>query len=445
MIGYGINIDILNMRIFMIDYKLLRNNLDNTVAQLAKRGFVFPLAQYQTCEAKRKTLQTQTERLQNERNLKSKAIGKAKAAGEDISAVLAEVAQLGDVLKQTESALDIVQQELNDILYSLPNITDDDVPIGKDETDNVELRRWGQPKQFDFTVQDHVSLGEGLTQMDFAAAAKLSGSRFVVLHRQIAQLQRALIQFMLNLHITEHGYQEVYVPYLVKSDCYYGTGQLPKFADDFFSIKDEHGLHLISTAEVPVTNLVRDTMIDSENLPLKFVTHTPCFRSEAGSYGRDTRGMLRQHQFEKVELVHIVKPEAGDAPLEKLVSHAERVLQALELPYRIVILCTGDTGFSAAKTYDLEVWLPSQHTYREISSCSHYKDFQARRLQARYRDNTMKKPRLVYTLNGSGVAAGRALVAIMENYQNADGSITIPAVLRPYMNGLDIINQPCKN
>ena len=423
----------------MIDPKLLRNHLDIVVEKLAKRGFIFPLEHYQDCETRRKALQTQTEQLQNERNVKSKTIGKAKAAGEDVQTLLAEVAQLSNKLKQTEATLEAIQTELNDILYSVPNIIDDDVPIGNDEADNVELRRWGQPRQFDFTPQDHVALGEGLAQMDFTAAAKLSGSRFVVLHGQIAQLQRALIQFMLNLHLTEHGYREVYVPYLVKSDCYYGTGQLPKFAEDFFSISGGQDLNLISTAEVPVTNLVRETILEGESLPLQYVTHTPCFRSEAGSYGRDTRGMIRQHQFEKVELVHIVKPEAGEATLEKLVAHAERVLQALELPYRTVILCSGDIGFSAAKTYDLEVWLPSQNTYREISSCSHFSDFQARRLQARYRDKGMKKPQLVHTLNGSGVAAGRALVAIMENYQNADGSITIPPVLRAYMNNQDII------
>lgn len=423
----------------MIDPKLLRNHLDIVVEKLAKRGFIFPLEHYQDCETRRKALQTQTEQLQNERNVKSKTIGKAKAAGEDVQTLLAEVAQLSNKLKQTEATLEAIQTELNDILYSVPNLIDDDVPIGNDETDNVELRRWGQPRQFDFTPQDHVALGEGLAQMDFTAAAKLSGSRFVVLHGQIAQLQRALIQFMLNLHLTEHGYREVYVPYLVKSDCYYGTGQLPKFAEDFFSISGGQDLNLISTAEVPVTNLVRETILEGESLPLQYVTHTPCFRSEAGSYGRDTRGMIRQHQFEKVELVHIVKPEAGEATLEKLVAHAERVLQALELPYRTVILCSGDIGFSAAKTYDLEVWLPSQNTYREISSCSHFSDFQARRLQARYRDKGMKKPQLVHTLNGSGVAAGRALVAIMENYQNADGSITIPPVLRAYMNNQDII------
>ncbi len=423
----------------MIDPKLLRNHLDIVVEKLAKRGFIFPLEHYQDCETRRKALQTQTEQLQNERNVKSKTIGKVKAAGEDVQTLLAEVAQLSNKLKQTEATLEAIQTELNDILYSVPNLIDDDVPIGNDETDNVELRRWGQPRQFDFTPQDHVALGEGLAQMDFTAAAKLSGSRFVVLHGQIAQLQRALIQFMLNLHLTEHGYREVYVPYLVKSDCYYGTGQLPKFAEDFFSISGGQDLNLISTAEVPVTNLVRETILEGESLPLQYVTHTPCFRSEAGSYGRDTRGMIRQHQFEKVELVHIVKPEAGEATLEKLVAHAERVLQALELPYRTVILCSGDIGFSAAKTYDLEVWLPSQNTYREISSCSHFSDFQARRLQARYRDKGMKKPQLVHTLNGSGVAAGRALVAIMENYQNADGSITIPPVLRAYMNNQDII------
>ena len=423
----------------MIDPKLLRNNPDIVVEKLAKRGFIFPLDQYQAYEAKRKTLQTQTEQLQNERNIQSKAIGKAKAAGEDTATILAEVAKLGDALKQTESALDEVLKKLDDIFYSLPNLTDDDVPTGKDEADNVELRRWGTPKQFDFEPLDHVALGEQLQQMDFAAAAKLSGSRFVVLHQHIAQLQRALVQFMLNLHITEHGYQEVYVPYLVKSECYYGTGQLPKFAEDFFSVDGGQDLNLISTAEVPVTNLVRDTILSADELPLQYVTHTPCFRSEAGSYGRDTRGMIRQHQFEKVELVHVVKPEEGEATLEKLIGHAEHVLQALELPYRAVTLCTGDTGFSAAKTYDLEVWLPSQKTYREISSCSHFREFQARRLQARYRDKTMKKPQLVHTLNGSGVAAGRALVAVMENYQNSDGSITIPTVLHPYMNGQTLI------
>ena len=422
----------------MIDPKLLRTNIENIAKQLKTRGFDLDPSLFECLEAQRKTLQITVETLQQQRNESSKAIGKAKSQGQDIQPLLDDVANLGEALKAKTAELDVLQQEYDALLLSMPNIPDSDIPVGKDEADNVEIRQWGALPTFTFEPQDHTSLGEAISQMDFATAAKLSGSRFVILRNQLARLHRALTQFMLNFHIENHNYQELYVPYLVKSECYVGTGQLPKFAEDFFSITDTD-LHLISTAEVPVTNTVRDSIIPGDQLPLRYVTHTPCFRSEAGSYGRDTRGMIRQHQFEKVEMVHVVKPEESEKTLEILTGHAEVILQTLELPYRVMKLCTGDTGFSAAKTYDLEVWLPSQNTYREISSCSNFRDFQARRLQARYRDNDMKKPALVHTLNGSGLAVGRTLVAVMENYQTADGTIRVPDALRPYMGNIEFI------
>jgi len=375
--------------------------------------------------------------LQAERNKSSKSIGQAKAKGEDIQPLLDAVADLGGKLDDAKGQLDKVQDQMNDLLAGIPNIPDESVPAGKSEDDNVEISRWGNPRKFDFDVRDHVDLGEALNGMDFETGAKITGSRFVVMRDQIARMHRALIQYMLNTHIDEHGYREIYTPYIVNRDSLRGTGQLPKFEEDLFRLDVEQGYYLIPTAEVPVTNTLRDEIYDGE-LPLKYVCHTPCFRSEAGSYGRDVRGMIRQHQFEKVELVQFVKPEESDDALEALSGHAENILQSLELPYRKVILCGGDIGFSAAKTYDLEVWLPSQNTYREISSCSNFRDFQARRMKARYR-NSEGKPELLHTLNGSGLAVGRTLLAIMENYQQEDGSIEVPEALRPYMGGLEAI------
>lgn len=420
----------------MLDIKLLRNDIDAVTQQLAKRGFVLDSSAFQTLEDKRKTLQSATQELQNERNTRSKAIGKAKANGEDIQPLLAEVSDMGDKLKAAEQELADLQIEIDDILSGLPNILNESVPEGKSEDDNVEISTWGEPKSFDFEVKDHVDLGMSHGWMDFETAAKLTGSRFVVMRSGMARMHRALIQFMLDTHTADHGYQEIYVPYIVNEDSLYGTGQLPKFADDLFKLEGEQNYYLIPTAEVPVTNLVRDEIIDADQLPIKYTAHTPCFRSEAGSYGRDTRGLIRQHQFEKVELLHFVKPEASDDALEELTRHAEVILEKLELPYRKVMLCAGDTGFSANKTYDLEVWVPAQNAYREISSCSNMKDFQARRMQARYRNPETNKPELLHTLNGSGLAIGRTLVAIVENYQEADGSIRIPEVLQPYMGGL---------
>jgi len=420
----------------MLDIKLLRNDIDAVTQQLAKRGFVLDSSAFQALEDKRKTLQSATQELQNERNTRSKAIGKAKANGEDIQPLLAEVSDMGDKLKAAEQELADLQIEIDDILSGLPNILNESVPEGKSEDDNVEISTWGEPKSFDFEVKDHVDLGMSHGWMDFETAAKLTGSRFVVMRSGMARMHRALIQFMLDTHTADHGYQEIYVPYIVNEDSLYGTGQLPKFADDLFKLEGEQNYYLIPTAEVPVTNLVRDEIIDADQLPIKYTAHTPCFRSEAGSYGRDTRGLIRQHQFEKVELLHFVKPEASDDALEELTRHAEVILEKLELPYRKVMLCAGDTGFSANKTYDLEVWVPAQNAYREISSCSNMKDFQARRMQARYRNPETNKPELLHTLNGSGLAIGRTLVAIVENYQEADGSIRIPEVLQPYMGGL---------
>ncbi|HEH9770022.1 TPA: serine--tRNA ligase [Pasteurella multocida] len=424
----------------MIDPNLLRNNLEEVAEKLkVKRNFVLDVALLSELEEQRKSLQVKTESLQAERNARSKNIGQAKARGEDISALLNEVEHMGIELSTTKAHLDEVLAEINQIVLAIPNLPADEVPLGKDESENLEVFRWGTPKTFDFDVKDHVSLGEGLKGLDFAAGVKLSGSRFVVMKGQIAKLHRALSQFMLDLHTEQHGYTETYVPYLVNHATLYGTGQLPKFGEDLFhtnALEGEQPYALIPTAEVPVTNLVRDEILDEADLPLKMTAHTPCFRSEAGSYGRDTRGLIRMHQFDKVELVQIVAPETSMQVLEELTGQAEKVLQLLELPYRKVLLCTGDMGFSSCKTYDLEVWLPAQNTYREISSCSNMWDFQARRMQARCRSKTDKKTRLVHTLNGSGLAVGRTLVAILENYQNADGTITIPNVLRPYMGGL---------
>ncbi len=424
----------------MIDPNLLRNNLEEVAEKLkVKRNFVLDVALLSELEEQRKSLQVKTESLQAERNARSKNIGQAKARGEDISALLNEVEHMGIELSTTKAHLDEVLAEINQIVLAIPNLPADEVPLGKDESENLEVFRWGTPKTFDFDVKDHVSLGEGLKGLDFAAAVKLSGSRFVVMKGQIAKLHRALSQFMLDLHTEQHGYTEAYVPYLVNHATLYGTGQLPKFGEDLFhtnALEGEQPYALIPTAEVPVTNLVRDEILDEADLPLKMTAHTPCFRSEAGSYGRDTRGLIRMHQFDKVELVQIVAPETSMQVLEELTGQAEKVLQLLELPYRKVLLCTGDMGFGSCKTYDLEVWLPAQNTYREISSCSNMWDFQARRMQARCRSKTDKKTRLVHTLNGSGLAVGRTLVAILENYQNADGTITVPNVLRPYMGGL---------
>ena len=423
----------------MLDPKFLRNEMETVVAGLKRRGFEFDVANWETLEAERKKVQTQTQDLQARRNAASKEIGKAKSKGEDVSSIMSQVASLGDELKQAESELDRLQQELADIALGLPNLPHDTVPDGLNEEANVEVRRWGEPKSFNFDVKDHVDLGEGIGGLDFETAAKITGSRFAVMNGPLARMHRALTQFMLDLHTSEHGYVETYVPYMVNRDSLRGTGQLPKFAEDLFALEGEQGYFLIPTAEVPVTNIVRDTITDAPDMPRKFVAHTPCFRSEAGSYGKDTRGMIRQHQFEKVELVQIVHPNESYEALEQLTGHAETVLQRLELPYRVMALCAGDMGFSAAKTYDLEVWLPGQQAYREISSCSNFEDFQARRMQARWRNPDTGKPELVHTLNGSGLAVGRTLVAVMENYQNPDGSIDVPKALQPYMGGLERI------
>lgn len=422
----------------MLDIQLLRKDAALVAERLAARGFNFDAARFDALEAERKTIQTRTQEAQSHRNTMSKQIGMMKGKGEDTTAVMAEVAGLGDELKQMEERLAALQSEINDFLMGVPNLPHESVAVGKDETANVEVSRWGSPKTFGFEVRDHVDIGEGLGQLDFAAAVKITGSRFTVMKGPLARLHRALAQFMLDMHTSEHGYTEVYVPYLVNADSMRGTGQLPKFEEDLFHVPrtDAEKLYLIPTAEVPVTNLLRDEIVPAESLPLKFVAHTPCFRSEAGSYGRDTRGMIRQHQFDKVELVQMVKPEDSYAALERLVTHAETILQKLGLPYRKMALCSGDMGFSAAKTYDLEVWLPAQNTYREISSCSNFEAFQSRRMQARFRVG-QGKPELLHTLNGSGLAVGRTLVAVLENYQNADGSVTVPEALRPWMGGLE--------
>lgn len=423
----------------MLDIQTLRNDLDGVVARLAMRGFALDVVRFQELEAQRKRIQMHTQELQARRNSSSRLIGQAKAKGEDTAAIMAEVATLGDELKQAEVQLDEVQAALQQLLEVIPNTPHSSVPQGRSEADNVEVRKVGAPAKFDFAVQDHVELGEKLG-LDFETAAKISGARFSLLKGNLARLHRALAQFMLDVHTEQHGYTETYVPYIVNADSMRGTGQLPKFEEDLFKVPRQTGdgeenFYLVPTAEVPVTNMVRDEIIPLEELPLKFVAHTPCFRSEAGSYGRDTRGMIRQHQFDKVELVQIVHPDESYAALEQLLGHAEVILQQLALPYRVMKLCAGDMGFSAALTYDIEVWLPAQNTYREISSCSNFEAFQARRMQARFR-NAQGKPELVHTLNGSGLAVGRTLVAVLENNQRADGSVTIPAVLRPYMNGL---------
>jgi len=423
----------------MLDPQLLRNNLEDTAALLKRRGYEFDIKQFAALEEQRKTLQVDAQALQAERNKKSKNIGKAKASGEDIQPLLDEVSSLGAKLEEAEKALAVVQEDMHAIMMAMPNVPDESVPDGKSEDDNVEIRKWGEPKQFDFDVKDHVDLGEALGQLDFETGAKIAGSRFAVMNSGIANMHRALTQFMLDLHTTEHGYTETYVPYIVNSDSLRGTGQLPKFEEDLFKLRAEQEFYLIPTAEVPVTNIVRDTIIEDDNMPRKFVCHTPCFRSEAGSYGRDTRGMIRQHQFEKVELVQIITAEQSEQAHEELTSHAEAVLQKLNLPYRTVNLCTGDIGFSSHKTYDLEVWLPGQNKYREISSCSNFGDFQARRLKARWRNPETGKPELVHTVNGSGLAVGRTLVAIMENYQDEKGRIHVPDVLQSYMGGRKII------
>lgn len=423
----------------MIDPKLLRNSADDVQANLARRGFDFDAAGYLALDEKRKQLQLETEALQNERNTRSKAIGQAKAKGEDIAPLLEAVADLGGRLEAGQHVLQAVQKELRDTELGLPNLLNDDVPAGKSEADNIEQRSWGKAPEFDFEPRDHIDLGEALGMLDFDAAAKVSGARFVVMRDSLARLQRSLITFMLDTHINEHGYSEAYVPFLVHGIALEGTGQLPKFEEDLFKTDTETPMYLIPTAEVPLTNIGRDEIFEADQMPLRFTAHTPCFRSEAGSYGQDVRGMIRQHQFEKVELVQMVAAEESEAALEELTGHAEKILQLLELPYRVVALCAGDTGFSASKTYDLEVWLPGQQKYREISSCSNCTDFQARRMQARRRNPDTGKPELLHTLNGSGVAAGRALIAIMENYQQADGSIRIPDVLRPYMGGAETL------
>jgi len=421
----------------MLDPKLIRSDISAVAAQLKRRGYELDVSAIESLEVKRKECQVHTEQLQSERNTKSKSIGKAKAAGEDIQPLLDEVAGLGEALDKAKAELSEIQDQLDAILMGIPNLPHESVPEGKDESDNVELRRWGEPRKFDFEVKDHVDVGADLDALDFETASKLTGSRFVVMRGPMAKLHRALIQFMLDLHTSEHGYTEVYVPYIVNSDSLRGTGQLPKFEEDLFCVDRDAGYYLIPTAEVPVTNLARGEIIDVDDMPLKLTSHTPCFRSEAGSYGKDTRGMIRQHQFEKVEMVQLVKPDEAWNALEQLTAHAETVLQRLQLPYRVVTLCSGDIGFSAAKTYDLEVWLPGQQAYREISSCSCFTDFQARRMQARWRNPATGKPELVYTINGSCLAVGRTLVAILENYQQADGSVVVPDALKPYMNGLE--------
>jgi len=419
----------------MLDSKLLRNDPEAVAAALARRGFRLDVDRLRSLEERRRELQTRSENLQAERNKRSKAIGRAKAAGEDIEPLKAEVAGLGDELARAKADLEAVAADLDAIRWGLPNLPHDSVPDGDSEDDNVEVRRWGEPAAYDFEVRDHVDLGAGLAGMDFEAAAQVTGARFVVLSGPLARLHRALIQFMLDIHTREHGYREVYVPYIVHSESLRGTGQLPKFGEDLFRLTDPEDFYLIPTAEVPVTNLVRERILEPERLPCRFVAHTPCFRAEAGAHGKDVRGMIRQHQFEKVEMVQVVRPEESYATLEALTGHAETVLQRLELPYRVVTLCAGDIGAAAAKTYDLEVWLPSQETYREISSCSNFEAFQARRMQARWRDPETGKPAPLHTLNGSGVAVGRALVALLENHQQADGSVAIPEALQPYMGG----------
>ncbi len=421
----------------MLDPKLLRTEFDEVAKHLSRRGLILDKKRFSDLEEQRKALQVQTEELQGQRNKNSKLIGQAKSKGEDVSEIVASMEQINQDLKTNEAKLEVVLGELQTWMYELPNLPDASVPDGNSEKDNQEVRKWGDIPNFDFEVKDHVDLGESLGGLDFETAAKITGSRFVTMQGGIAKLHRALIQFMIDMHTSEHGYEEIYVPYIVNAQSLTGTGQLPKFEEDLFKLHHENDYYLIPTAEVPVTNIWRDRIAKEEQLPIKYVCHTPCFRSEAGSYGKDTRGMIRQHQFEKVEMVQLVKPDASWRMLEELVSHAEKILQKLNLAYRVVTLCTGDLGFSSAKTYDIEVWLPAQNTYREISSCSNFQDFQARRLKARWKNPASKKPEHVHTLNGSGLAIGRTLVAVLENYQDKDGNITIPDVLKPYMHGMD--------
>lgn len=423
----------------MIDPKLLRQSAQEVADNMARRNFTFDAAGYLALDEKRKALQIDAEGLRAERNASAKNIGKAKSQGEDVAPLLAAVENLGARLQDVESSLQSVQGDLSSIELGLPNLLHDDVPVGNDEADNKEIMRWGDLPELDFSVRDHVDIGTSLGMLDFDAASRISGSRFAVMTGSLARLQRALIQFMLDVHTGEHSYEETYVPYLVQTDALVGTGQLPKFEDDLFKTTGDTPYFLIPTAEVPVTNLARDSILDAATLPKRYVAHTPCFRSEAGSYGKDTRGMIRQHQFEKVELVQFVKPADSDDALEELTGHAEKILQKLNLAYRKIILCSGDVGFGAHMTFDLEVWLPGQQAYREISSCSNYRDFQARRMQARWRNPDNGKPELLHTLNGSGVAAGRALIAIMENYQDKDGNVLVPEALLPYMGGVDIL------
>ncbi|WLQ15505.1 serine--tRNA ligase [Hahella aquimaris] len=423
----------------MLDPKLLRNSLDEVAARLKTKRYDLDVDAFSQLEERRKSVQVRTEELQSERNSKSKNIGMMIKQGQDPQPLKDEVAKIGEQLESAKTELQDIQDKLDDLLQGIPNLPDASVPEGESEDDNVEVRKWGSIREFDFEPKDHVDLGESLGLLDFNSGAKLAGSRFVVMRRELARLHRALAQFMLDIHTTEHGYQETMTPFLVHAHALQGTGQLPKFEADLFKVPGEHDFYLIPTAEVPVTNLVREEILDAKELPLKMTSHTPCFRSEAGSYGRDVRGMIRQHQFEKVELIHVVAPEQSDAALEELTGNAERILQLLNLPYRVVALCGGDLGFSAAKTYDIEVWLPAQKKYREISSCSNCRDFQARRMQARWRNPETGKPELVHTLNGSGLAIGRTLIAVLENYQQADGSILVPDVLEPYMGGVKVI------
>ncbi|MEP1740210.1 MAG: serine--tRNA ligase [Kangiellaceae bacterium] len=426
----------------MIDPKLFRNELDQVIANLARRGMQFDKQAYLELEEQRKELQVKTQSLQNDRKVSSKSIGKAKAAGQEVQPLLDAVAKIGEELEHTKVAFDKVQTELDDLFHGLPNLISDEVPDGKGEEENQEVRKWGEVPKFDFKPLDHTELGEKIGGIDFATSAKLSGSRFVVMKAGIAKMHRALIQLMLDTHTEQHGYSETYVPYLVNPESLFGTSQLPKFAEDLFTVQgttqDGKPLYMIPTAEVPLTNIVKDEIVEAADLPIKMTAHTPCFRSEAGSYGKDVKGLIRQHQFEKVELVQIVKPEESMQALDQLTSHAEKILQMLELPYRTVILCSGDIGFGATKTFDIEVWLPAQDTYREISSCSNMGDFQARRMKARWRNPDTGKPELVHTLNGSGLAVGRTLVAILENYQTEDGKIRVPEALKPYMK-MDVI------
>jgi seryl-tRNA synthetase len=423
----------------VLDTKLLRSDPAAVAANLARRGFHLDVAAFGALEERRKAAQVESDRVRAERNANARAVGMAKGKKEDATSLLARAEELTRQLEASDAAINAVQVELDSLLLGIPNLLHESVPEGRDESANKEVRRWGEPRAFDFAPKDHVEIGEKLGGLDFETAAKISGSRFAVLKGGVARLHRALAQFMLDLHTREHGYSEVYAPYLVLGSSLQGTGQLPKFEQDLFRVNSEQGFFLIPTAEVPVTNIVRDSIVDAATLPLKYTAHTPCFRSEAGAAGKDTRGLIRQHQFEKVELVHITRPADSYAALEELTANAEEVLRKLELPYRVVALCAGDVGFGSAKTYDLEVWLPGQNKFREISSCSNCEGFQARRMQARWRNPETGKPEPLHTLNGSGVAVGRALVAVLENYQNADGSVTVPAVLRPYMGGADRI------